>query len=224
MLQKINKHRLYFYLFTFLFLTTITNTNLKNLIENYFTIKNIKIKTDNLEIKQKIYSKIKYLKNENIFKIEKLVISSKLKELNYLENIIIKKNYPSTLLIIATETDLIAITYIEKKKYFIGKNKEFIHSKKIKTKKELPIIFGKFDISNFLHLQDLIKKHNLNFKKINKIQGIKDLNKTVIFLVKGSTLKGEWHWITFPTYSLEYIQKVFGDKTEIVLGYIIDET
>ena len=116
MLQQINKRRLYFYLFTFLFLTTITNTNLKNLIGNYFTIKNINIKTDNLEIKKKIYSKIKYLKDENIFKIEKLVISSKLKELNYLENIIIKKNYPSTLLIIATETDLIAITYIEKKK------------------------------------------------------------------------------------------------------------
>ena len=87
MLQQINKHRLYFYLFLFLFLSTITNTNLKNLIGNYFLIKNLNIKTDNPEIKKKIYSKIKYLRDENILKIEKLIISSKLKELNYLEKI-----------------------------------------------------------------------------------------------------------------------------------------
>ena len=116
MLQQINKHKLYFYLSSFLLLSTITNTNLKNLIGNYFMIKNINIKNDNLEIKKKIYSKTKYLKDENIFKIEKSILYSKLKELNYLENIIIKKNYPSTLLITATETDLIAITYKEKKK------------------------------------------------------------------------------------------------------------
>ena len=55
----------------------------------------------------------------------------------------------------------------------------------------------------------------------NEIEGY--LNKTVIFLVKGHTLSGEWHWITFPTYSLNYIERVFGDRTEIVFGYIIDD-
>ena len=34
------------------------------------------------------------------------------------------------------------------------------------------------------------------------IESKEDLNKTVILLVKGSTLTGEWHWITIPTYSL----------------------
>ncbi len=73
-------------------------------------------------------------------------------------------------------------------------------------------------------IERYFNKHNINFKKINKIQDFKDTSKTAIFLVKGSTLKGEWHWITFPTYSLGYIEKVFGDRTEIVSGYIIDET
>ena len=217
MLQQINKHRLYFYLFLFLLLSTITNTNLKYLIGNYFLIKNINIKTDNLEIKKKIYSKIKYLRDENILKIEKLIISSKLKELNYLENIIIKKNYPSTLLITATETDLIAITYIEKKKYFIGKNKEFIHSKKIKTKKDLPIIFGKFDISNFLHLQDLIKKHNLNYKKINKYYFHK--NKRWDLYLENNIL------IMLPNKNIRDALKLyskFNEKNEIKSDAIID--
>ena len=91
------------------------------------------------------------------------------------------------------------------------------------------IFLGSFNINAFeitwpREIEEYLNKHNINFKKINKIQDIKDLNKTVIFLVKGSTLKGEWHWITFPTYSLDYIEKVFGDRTEIVSGYIIDET
>ncbi len=217
MLQQINKHRLYFYLFLFLFLSTITNTNLKNLIGNYFLIKNINIKTDNLEIKKKIYSKIKYLRDENILKIEKLIISSKLKELNYLENIIIKKNYPSTLLITATETDLIAITYIDKKKYFIGKNKEFINSKKIKNKKELPIIFGKFDISNFLNLQDLIKKHNFNYKKINKYYFHK--NKRWDLYLENNIL------IMLPNKNVRDALKLyskFNEKSEIKSDAIID--
>ena len=103
-------------------------------------------------------------------------------------------------------------------------------SKEIRSTGDVRRIFlGSFNHNAFeitwpSEIESYLNKHNINFKKINKIQGIKDLNKTVIFLVKGSTLKGQWHWITFPTYSLEYIQKVFGDKTEIVLGYIIDET
>ncbi len=217
MLQQINKHKLYFYLSSFLLLSTITNTNLKNLIGNYFMIKNINIKNDNLEIKKKIYSKTKYLKDENIFKIEKSILYSKLKELNYLENIIIKKNYPSTLLITATETDLIAITYKEKKKYFIGKNKEFINSKKIKTKKELPIIFGKFDVSNFLHLQDLIKKHNLNYKKINKYYFHK--NKRWDLYLENNIL------IMLPNKNVRDALKLyikFNEKNEIKSDAIID--
>jgi len=72
-------------------------------------------------------------------------------------------------------------------------------------------------------IEDYFNNHNINFKKINKIQDLKDKNKIVLFLVKGSTLKGEWHWVTFPTHSLNYISNVFGENTEIVLGYVIDE-
>jgi hypothetical protein len=83
--------------------------------------------------------------------------------------------------------------------------------------------YSAFEITWPCEIEKYFNKRNINFKKINKIQDIKDLNKTVIFLVKGATLRGEWHWITFPTYSLDYIERVFGDRTEIVLGYIIDE-
>ena len=103
-------------------------------------------------------------------------------------------------------------------------------SKDIRSTGDLSRIFlGSFSHKAFeitwpCEIERYFNEHNIDFKKINKIQDIRDLNKTVIFLVKGSTLKGQWHWITFPTYSLDYIKRVFGDKTEIVLGYVIDES
>ena len=113
------------------------------------------------------------------------------------------------------------------KEYPFDKNK--ISNEIRKTGNLGRIFLGSFNHNAFEitwpnEIEGYLNKHNINFKKINKIQDLEDLNKTVIFLVKGDSLSGEWHWITFPTYSLDYIQRVFGDKTEIVFGYIIDET
>ena len=166
--QLKNKKKIYFYLFSFLFLSTIINNNFKKNFGQNFLIKDIIILNSSDDIKNIISNKTKFLLTKNIFNIDKQEITDNLKYLNFLENINIIKKYPSTIEIKVKKTDFIATTYIDQKKYYVGSNGEFISSKKIYYKKDLPIIFGNFKIANF----QLLKKE-LSDNKINQNEIIK---------------------------------------------------
>ena len=120
MLQLINKYKLYFYIFSFLFLSTIINNNILKIIKQNFLIKDILIETNIPEIDKKIFNEIKYLFSKNIFLINKNNILNEIGFLNFLDNIHIKKKYPSTILIKASKTNIIGMTYINEKKYYVG--------------------------------------------------------------------------------------------------------
>ena len=68
----------------------------------------------------------------------------------------------------AKTTNLIASTFINQKKYYLGNNGKLISSKNIKYTKKLPIIFGKFKASEFLLINTIIKNQGLDLKTINK--------------------------------------------------------
>ena len=167
--QLINKNRLYFYLFSFLLLTTIINQNLLlNLKKNFFLVSNISVKTESTELKNQILRNLDYLKKENIFYINKNNIKSQLSGLKILENLKIEKKYPSTILVSANQTELIGITYINQKKYYLGENGKLILANKINSKKQLPIIFGKFEVSDYINLKNKIKNQNIDYNSITK--------------------------------------------------------
>ncbi len=168
MLQSINKKKIYLYLLFFVFLTTISNNDLSNIIKKKFIINQINIHTNSQEIDDKIKIKLDYLNNENIFFINKNKILNKIRELNFLENIQVKKKYPSRIVINAIKTELLASTFIDQKKYFVGNNGNFISSKYFKDKKNLPIIFGQFEIQDYIKLQKILKKNYINPKEILK--------------------------------------------------------
>ena len=84
----------------------------------------------------------------------------------YLENISVKKKYPSTIIINAKKTDLIAVTFLDQKKYYVGNNGKLILSKNISDNKKLPIIFGKFEVNNFIELKNKLEKNGLDISKI----------------------------------------------------------
>ena len=115
-----NKKKIYFYIFSFFLITTIFNHQIFNNIGKIFIIKDIYVKTGSEGINKKVLSKINFLINKSIFNINKKDIYTKIYELDYLQNIKIYKNYPSTIIISGKETSLIAITYIDQKKYFVG--------------------------------------------------------------------------------------------------------
>lgn len=166
--QQINKKKIYFYIFTFLLLSTLFNQKFILFFKNNFLLKNILVETDNLEIKKKIKSSSYYLLNKNILFISKKEIQNNLKNLKFLENINVKKKFPSTIIITAKKTNLLAYTFINQKKYYIGENNQFIPAKKLKIKKEIPVIFGRFSIYEFINL-----KRELNLQKINDNEIIK---------------------------------------------------
>ncbi len=166
--QLINKKKIYFYVFLFLILSPVSNLNFLKNINQKFLIKNINIDVDTININNMILSKTEFLIDKNIFFINRQFLYKKLKSLNFLENIKIKKKYPSTINISAKKTDLIAITYLDQKKYFVGSNGFFIPFKYFSHKDKLPIIFGKFKTSEFLSLKEKIVKQDINYEKIIK--------------------------------------------------------
>ena len=144
------------------------NYNVLNDFKKFFLISNIKIKTNFNEIDKKILTQINYLFDKNIFFIKKNYVLENLTDLNFLENIEIKKNYPSTILIKATKTNIIGMTYLKQKKYYVGLNGRFIYSENLSVKKKVPLIFGIFQISEYIELLSILKKQNINAESISK--------------------------------------------------------
>ena len=144
------------------------NYNVLNDFKKFFLISNIKIKTNFNKIDKKILTQINYLFDKNIFFIKKNHVLENLTDLNFLENIEIKKNYPSTILIKATKTNIIGMTYLNQKKYYVGLNGRFIYSENLSVEKKVPLIFGIFQISEYIELLSILKKQNINAELISK--------------------------------------------------------
>ncbi len=168
MLQSINKKKIYFYLVSFLFISTIFNNNLISNLKNVFKVREVEVENVKKEISENILSNTSFLKGENIFFVNKNFLIERLDKLNFIENINIKKKYPSTINIITQETSLIGITYIDQKKHFVGLNGKFIFEKDIINKKKLPVIFGKFNPDEFILLQKELLKQKVNLSHINR--------------------------------------------------------
>ena len=132
--QLINKTKIYFYILSFIFLTTIINKNFFHILNQNFLIEKIKIQAETNEIKEKIINKSNYVLNKNIFLINKKELISIFDDLNFIEKIQIKKQYPKTINIKVKITDLIAITFINREKFYLGLNGQFISTKHIEFK------------------------------------------------------------------------------------------
>ena len=168
MLQSINKKKIYFYLVSFLFISTIFNNNLISNLKNVFKIREVEVENVKKEINENILSNTSFLKGENIFFVNKNFLIERLDKLNFIENINIKKKYPSIINIQAKETDLIAITYFNQKKYFVGQNGNFILAKQISNKKKLPTIFGKFEPDDYIFLQRELLSQKIDLNEITR--------------------------------------------------------
>jgi len=166
--QLINKKKIYFYLLIFIVLSTILNYDFSNKLKENFSVKNIYIDLNSDDIREIILSKTNFLLDKNIFFINRSNLANELSNLNFLENIKVNKIYPSTIFINVKKTDLIAITYIDQKKYFLGTNGNFISSKEISIKKDLPIVFGKFKNSDFIKLRKTLIHNKIEYNSIVK--------------------------------------------------------
>ena len=165
---SINKKRIYFYIICLFLITSISNQKIFHNFKKFFLIKKININLDKPELNNKILSNLDYLIDKNILFLNKKNFLTKISSINYLENIKIEKNYPSTIIFSANKTKLLASTFINQKKYYIGENNQFISAKDINVSKNLPTIFGKFNISEFIDLQNELNNQNIDQSSILK--------------------------------------------------------
>ena len=164
--QLINKKKIYFYLFLFLLINSILNLNFNKYLKDKFSINSIIVNTKYKDVNDKVFLKLNFLLSKNIFFINKNNILSILENLNYLESFAVKKKLPSSIIVNAKKTELIALTYYEKNQYFIGQNGKLINAKEITNIIDLPTIFGKFEVEDFLYLKKSILSQQINHKNI----------------------------------------------------------
>ncbi len=168
MLQSINKKKIYFYFLVFTFLSTISNLNFfKNFIQ-IFVVDNYEITNTSEEIKNIILDKIKK-KNINIlFFKDKQKVKSVIDEIKIFDYVEVKKIYPSKLLFNLKNAEILGVTFLNGKKYYIGSNHKLISANEYPIDMSSPVIFGNFEIVDFIKLLTLLKENNINVKNINK--------------------------------------------------------
>ncbi len=168
MLQSIDKKiKLFFYLIVFIFLSTQITKNKK--IDNNFTIKlnNIIVTGLSDENNNEVYQSLSFLLKENIFFMDKNDFQEILSENNLVENFYIKKIYPNLIKIKIKQTDLLATTNHNSKKFYIGSNGKLISFDKIKDPNiNLPFVYSKSNYIDFIKLKKTIDESGFQFQQI----------------------------------------------------------
>ena len=160
MLQQINK-KIIFYISLLIILGTFNNKNLKN-----FDLPKINM----IDIKGIEFSDNEFLKITNLIKLNNLLSIQKtqIKEIlnsnNFIEEYELFKRYPSSIEIKVKKTNFLASTNINGKNYLVGSNGKFINTKD--HSKNLPFVFGNFEIEKFLEFKSIIFQTEFKYNNI----------------------------------------------------------
>lgn len=164
-MQKQISKKIFLYLFIFLFLGTPNNKMLLELSikdSNGFEILSLS-KFDDIEIVKELSNH----KHENLFLLEKEKIKKIIKKNKIIEDYNIYKKYPSDLVVNFEKTELLAVTQMDGVNFYIGSNGNLIEVKDVEI--DLPMIFGNFDLAEFLRLKELIDDSFFDFNDIKNL-------------------------------------------------------
>ena len=156
-------------IFIYFFLLIIVSSISNKFVDNFKSIKIKNINVLGLESKdnQIILDKIKYLKLENIFSINKNEILTILNSNSLIESYEIFKIYPSTINIIIKKTEFLAKINDNGKIFLIGSNGKLIPT--VKPYKDLPFIFGTPKIDEFLKFKQIIDNSKFSYNQIEDL-------------------------------------------------------
>ncbi len=159
-LKKSRKVLIYFFLL--ILLGSINNLSLNKI--NFNKIKNIKITGLDTVDSKNLKNNIQNLKFENFFLLSSKKIVQIINSNNLVENYKIFKIYPSTLDIQIKKTVLLAKINQKGVLYIVGSNGKLLNSNL--SNNELPYIFGKPDITEFLKFKKIIDNSKISYKEI----------------------------------------------------------
>jgi cell division septal protein FtsQ len=157
--------KIYFLIFIFVIFTTYNVKYNEKSFSIFFPIKEILIENNIATNLSEFKSDLNFLTNSSLFFLNKKKILKIISKHEFIYNIQLKKKYPNTLKINIIEKIPVAIKIIDKKKFYITKDKEEINFVNIKLYENLPIIIGKS--KNFNIFFNDLKKNNF---KINQIK------------------------------------------------------
>tara|TARA_Y100001960_G_C14487793_1_gene735145 strand:- start:148 stop:837 length:690 start_codon:yes stop_codon:yes gene_type:complete len=169
MLQPIDKKKkLFIYLFLLVFLTTTNNLSLNN--SEYLKLKINQIKVYGLNDKSNFNISKKFnrlISEKNLFFINKDYFVNVLEKNNLVHSFKVKKIYPNTIEVQIQKTKFLAVTNYNKKKFFIGSNGKLINFQSYD--KNLPYVFGKVKIEEFIKFTKIIFNSKFNFEEISEL-------------------------------------------------------
>tara|TARA_B100001057_G_scaffold420270_1_gene440554 strand:+ start:7 stop:681 length:675 start_codon:yes stop_codon:yes gene_type:complete len=161
--QKGKKILIYF--FIFLIVGSINNNSLNRL--QLEKIKNIKISGLDENENTKILENILNLNLKNIFFLNSNEISKIISSNSLVENYEIFKKYPNTIDIKIEKTSFLAKINSNGKILLIGSNGKLSDTKF--SDKDLPFIFGKPEINEFIKFIDVIEQSNFSLNEIKNL-------------------------------------------------------
>jgi len=101
------------------------------------------------------------------FFINKKALRDILENNNLIDYFYVKKIYPNLIKVKIKQTDVIAVTNQNNKKFYIGSNGKLIPINNIKIfSNNLPFVYGKSNYIDFIELKKIIDKSELKFEEI----------------------------------------------------------
>jgi len=161
--RKSKKILIYFFL---LFLVgSINNININNL--KFQSVKNINVTGLENEDNSIISKKIKNLKLDNIYLINKKDLNTLIESNNLVEKYFIFKKYPSSLNINIDKTSFLARISKNGTIYDLGSNGKLIENKY--SNNQLPFVFGNPEIIEFFNIKKIIDESQISFEEIESL-------------------------------------------------------
>ena len=189
------KIKILFYIFIFIFLSTVSFFERTNIFSNkiFFPLNKIEIygyeKVDHVAMQ----SQLSNLIGQNLLFMNPKDIEEILDENKLISEFTIQKKYPDTVNINLKEINFVAKIFKDKKKYFLADNDILIPFKDHVIDQDLPNIYGKDAEFYFNDFQKLLKLNNFNiniissyyFFQINRWDLVTNNQKIIKFPSKG---------------------------------------
>ena len=162
--QRISR-KIVIYLLIFFSVSSIGNFHLIN----FNFLKNVRFNItglDDLNILNMI-NNLNNLKIKNIYFLNKSKISKIIESNTLVENYSVHKKYPSNLIIKIIDTNFLAKINLNNEIYIIGSNGKLINNNN--KNDNLPFIFGKPEINEFLDFKRLIDESKFSYDQIKNL-------------------------------------------------------
>ena len=150
------------YFFLLIIVSSINNSSINNIKFN--RIENIFVSGLSEKDNQILLKEIENLNLKTIFYINKKGLTNLLNKNSLIERYEVFKKYPSTINIKIDKTNFFAKTNINGKTFLVGSNGKLTLNET--DYNELPYIFGKADVQEFLKLKKVIDESKFSYQQI----------------------------------------------------------